>query len=88
LAFCVRDLVAAVEAEGSAVPLPDGRIVTVGCAEFDALLSVSQGIVFNAIDPKRSSLDVRVVVAGQVRIRKHSRIDTAVRKTHRQQGRL
>jgi hypothetical protein len=33
-----RDLVAAVEAEGSAVPLPDGRTVTVGRAEFDALL--------------------------------------------------
>jgi hypothetical protein len=32
-----RDLVAAVEAEGS-VPLPDGRTVTVGRAEFDALL--------------------------------------------------
>jgi hypothetical protein len=33
-----RDLVAAVEAEGSAVPLPDGRTVTIGRAEFDALL--------------------------------------------------
>jgi hypothetical protein len=33
-----RDLVAAVEAAGGAVPLPDGRIVTVGRAEFDALL--------------------------------------------------
>jgi hypothetical protein len=33
-----RDLVAAVEAEGSAVPLPDGRTVSVGRAEFDALL--------------------------------------------------
>jgi hypothetical protein len=33
-----RELVAAVEAEGGAVPLPDGRTVTVGRAEFDALL--------------------------------------------------
>ena len=33
-----RDLVAAVEAAGGAVPLPDGRTVTVGRAEFDALL--------------------------------------------------
>jgi hypothetical protein len=33
-----RDLVAAVDAEGGAVPLPDGRTVTVGRAEFDALL--------------------------------------------------
>ena len=33
-----RDLVAPVEAEGGAVPLPDGRTVTVGRAEFDALL--------------------------------------------------
>jgi hypothetical protein len=32
-----RDLVAAVDAAG-AVPLPDGRIVSVGRAEFDALL--------------------------------------------------
>jgi hypothetical protein len=34
----VRDLVAAVDAAGAAVPLPDGRTVTVGRAEFDALL--------------------------------------------------
>jgi hypothetical protein len=33
-----RDLVAAVEAAGGAVPLPDGRAVTVGRAEFDAVL--------------------------------------------------
>ena len=33
-----RDLVAAVDALGGAVPLPDGRTVTVGRAEFDALL--------------------------------------------------
>jgi hypothetical protein len=33
-----RDLVAAVDAAGGAVPLPDGRAVTVGRAEFDALL--------------------------------------------------
>jgi hypothetical protein len=33
-----RELVAAVDAAGAAVPLPDGRIVTVGRAEFDALL--------------------------------------------------
>ena len=33
-----RDLVAAVEAAGGAVPLPDGRTVTVGRAEFDAML--------------------------------------------------
>jgi hypothetical protein len=33
-----RDLVAAVDASGGAVPLPDGRTVTVGRAEFDALL--------------------------------------------------
>ena len=33
-----RDLVAAVEDAGGAVPLPDGRTVTVGRAEFDALL--------------------------------------------------
>ena len=33
-----RDLVAAVDAEGGAAPLPDGRTVTVGRAEFDALL--------------------------------------------------
>ncbi len=33
-----RNLVAAVEAAGGAVPLPDGRTVTVGRAEFDALL--------------------------------------------------
>jgi hypothetical protein len=33
-----RTLVAAVDAAGGAVPLPDGRTVTVGRAEFDALL--------------------------------------------------
>ena len=33
-----RELVAAVDAAGGAVPLPDGRMVTVGRAEFDALL--------------------------------------------------
>jgi hypothetical protein len=33
-----RDLVAAVVAAGGACPLPDGRAVTVGRAEFDALL--------------------------------------------------
>ena len=32
-----RDLVAAVDAAGGAVPLPDGRTVTVGRAEHDAL---------------------------------------------------
>jgi hypothetical protein len=35
-----RDLVAAVDADGGAVPLPDGRTVTLGRAEFDALLGV------------------------------------------------
>ena len=34
-----RDLVAAVDASGGTVPLPDDRTVTVGRAEFDALLS-------------------------------------------------
>jgi hypothetical protein len=34
-----RDLVAAVDAAGGAVPLPNGRTVTVGRAEFDALPS-------------------------------------------------
>jgi hypothetical protein len=34
-----RDLVAVVDAAGGTVPLPDGRTVTVGRAEFDALLS-------------------------------------------------
>jgi hypothetical protein len=33
-----RNLVVAVDAAGGAVPLPDGRTVTVGRAEFDALL--------------------------------------------------
>ena len=33
-----RDLVAAVDAAGGAVPLPNGRTVTVGRPEFDALL--------------------------------------------------
>jgi hypothetical protein len=33
-----RALVAAVDASGGAAPLPDGRTVTVGRAEFDALL--------------------------------------------------
>jgi hypothetical protein len=33
-----RELVAAVDAAGGNVPLPDGRIVTVGRAEFDNLL--------------------------------------------------
>jgi hypothetical protein len=33
-----RHLVAAVDAAGGAVPLPDGRTVTVGRAEFDALM--------------------------------------------------
>jgi hypothetical protein len=33
-----RDLVAAVDAAGGTMPLPDGRTVTVGRAEFDALL--------------------------------------------------
>jgi hypothetical protein len=32
-----RDLVAAVDTVGGAVPLADGRTVTVGRAEFDAL---------------------------------------------------
>jgi hypothetical protein len=34
-----RTLVEAVEAAGEKVPLPDGRTVTVGRAEFDALPS-------------------------------------------------
>ena len=34
-----RDLVAAVDAAGGTVPLPDGRAVTLGRAEFDALPS-------------------------------------------------
>jgi hypothetical protein len=33
-----RDLVEAVNAVGGSVPLPDGRTITVGRAEFDALL--------------------------------------------------
>jgi hypothetical protein len=33
-----RDLVTAVDAAGGAMPLPDGRTVTVGRAEFDVLL--------------------------------------------------
>jgi hypothetical protein len=33
-----RELVAAVDAAGGAVPLPDGRTVTLGRAEFDAQL--------------------------------------------------
>jgi hypothetical protein len=33
-----RDLFAAADAASGAVPLPDGRIVTVGRAEFDSLL--------------------------------------------------
>jgi hypothetical protein len=33
-----RDLVAAVDAAGGAVPLPGGRTVTLGRAEFDAML--------------------------------------------------
>jgi hypothetical protein len=33
-----RELVAAVAAAGGSVPLPDGRTVTVGRAEFDTLL--------------------------------------------------
>jgi hypothetical protein len=33
-----RDLVAAVDAAGGTVPLPDGRTVTLGRVEFDALL--------------------------------------------------
>jgi hypothetical protein len=33
-----RALVAAVEASGGTVPLPDGRTVILGRAEFDALL--------------------------------------------------
>jgi hypothetical protein len=33
-----RDLVAAVESAGGAVPLPDGRAVNIGRAEFDAPL--------------------------------------------------
>jgi hypothetical protein len=32
-----RALVAAVESAGGAVPLPDGRTVTLGRAEFDAM---------------------------------------------------
>ena len=32
-----RDLVAVVDSAGGALPLPDGRTVTVGRAEFDAL---------------------------------------------------
>jgi hypothetical protein len=34
-----RDLVAAVDSAGGAVPLPDGRTVSVGRAEFDSLLA-------------------------------------------------
>jgi hypothetical protein len=33
-----RALVAAVDAAGGTVPLPDGRAAIVGCAELDALL--------------------------------------------------
>jgi len=32
-----RELVAAIDAAGGAVPLPDGRTVSLGRAEFDAL---------------------------------------------------
>jgi hypothetical protein len=34
-----RDLVAAVDAAGGAMPLPDGRTVTISRAEFDVLLA-------------------------------------------------
>jgi hypothetical protein len=37
-----RQLVAAADAAGGAVPLPDGRIVTVGRAEFDSLMGESR----------------------------------------------
>ena len=37
-----RELVAAVDAAGGAVPLPDGRAVSVGRAEFDALFGGHQ----------------------------------------------
>jgi hypothetical protein len=33
-----RDLVAVVDSAGGALPLPDGRTVTVGRTEFDSLL--------------------------------------------------
>jgi hypothetical protein len=33
-----RELVAAVDTAGGALPLPDGRTVTVGRAEFDSLV--------------------------------------------------
>ena len=33
-----RDLVAAIDAASGSVPLPDGRTVTVGRAEFDSIL--------------------------------------------------
>jgi hypothetical protein len=33
-----RDLIAVVDSAGGTLPLPDGRTVTVGRAEFDALL--------------------------------------------------
>jgi hypothetical protein len=33
-----RDLVATVDAAGGTVPLPDGRTINLGRAEFDALL--------------------------------------------------
>jgi hypothetical protein len=51
-----RDLAAAVEAAGGAVPLPDGRTVTVGRAEFDALPS---GRCKRARTPTSSSLRPR-----------------------------
>jgi hypothetical protein len=37
-----RDLVEAVDASGGAVPLLDGRTVTVGRAEFDSLMGESR----------------------------------------------
>ena len=33
-----RELVAAIDAAGGAIPLPDGRVVSTGRAEFDVLL--------------------------------------------------
>jgi hypothetical protein len=47
-----RDLVAAVDAASDAVPLPDGRTVTVGRAEFDALLGERRKRVWVVIRKK------------------------------------
>ena len=60
-----RDLVAAVDVAGGAVPLPDGRTVCTGRAEFDALPNIGHGCGHNLIGPSAVGAGLALAAVAQ-----------------------